>query len=383
MAGKNDMKEKIGILTFHKSINYGSVLQSWALSRIISKRFNVEIIDYEPQNYDFLYATYRPWRSWNNIKYNLKRVPLSTALKNQSQLFKLFRDKHLPLSKEKYDYSNGCDIKEKFDGIVVGSDQVWNIRAKDCDPIFFLPFDYSGKKISYACSINDTDYTERNQPSNLVSEILDFDFISIREESGKEKVEKFISNQKKVHTLLDPTLLCNSGEYDSLLNDRIVEGNYIFLYNVWTSETGIKAAKYLSEKLNMPVYTIMTASNIKEINILQKKGILVDTVRTSPSDFLNFFKYSSYVVTESFHGTAFSIIFEKPFVCVSNRTNDERLNNILMLVGLQDRYMKLDELREFDLKREIDYEIVIEKKQKRAEECIELLYKAIGGEAKS
>lgn len=377
------MNEKIGILTFHKSINYGSVLQSWALSRVISKRFVVEIIDYEPQNYEFLYANYRQWNSWNNIKYNLKRMPLSSALNNQQQLFKKFRDKQLPLSRKKYNYNNGCDIKEEYKGIVVGSDQVWNICAKDCDPIFFLPFNYSGNKVSYACSINDTDYTEKNLPSNLASEICDFDFISIREESGKNKLEQFIAKQKKVYTLLDPTLLCNSSEYDSLLNDRIVDGKYIFLYNVWTSEVGIQAAKFLSEKLNMPVYTIMTASNVKEINLLKKSGILVDTVRTSPSDFLNFFKYASYIVTESFHGTAFSLIFEKPFVCVSNRTNDERLNNILTLVGLKDRYMKLGELQTYDLKQEIDYEIVTEKKEKRAGECIELLYKAIGGEAKS
>ena len=377
------MNEKIGILTFHKSINYGSVLQSWALSKVISKRFVVEIIDYEPQNYEFLYANYRQWNSWNNIKYNLKRMPLSSALNNQQQLFKKFRDKQLPLSRKKYNYNNGCDIKEEYKGIVVGSDQVWNIRAKDCDPIFFLPFNYSGNKVSYACSINDTDYTEKNLPSNLASEICDFDFISIREESGKNKLEQFIAKQKKVYTLLDPTLLCNSSEYDSLLNDRIVDGKYIFLYNVWTSEVGIQAAKFLSEKLNMPVYTIMTASNVKEINLLKKSGILVDTVRTSPSDFLNFFKYASYIVTESFHGTAFSLIFEKPFVCVSNRTNDERLNNILTLVGLKDRYMKLGELQTYDLKQEINYEIVTEKKEKRAGECIELLYKAIGGEAKS
>lgn len=377
------MNEKIGILTFHKSINYGSVLQSWALSRVISKRFVVEIIDYEPQNYEFLYANYRQWKSWNNIKYNLKRMPLSSALNNQQQLFKNFRDKQLPLSRKKYNYNNGCDIKEEYKGIVVGSDQVWNIRAKDCDPIFFLPFNYSGNKVSYACSINDTDYTEKDLPSNLASEICDFDFISVREESGKNKLEQFIAKQKKVYTLLDPTLLCNSSEYDSLLNDRIVDGKYIFLYNVWTSEAGIQAAKFLSEKLNMPAYTIMTASNVKEINLLKKSGILVDTVRTSPSDFLNFFKYASYIVTESFHGTAFSLIFEKPFVCVSNRTNDERLNNILTLVGLKDRYMKLGELQTYDLKQEIDYEIVTEKKKKRAGKCIELLYKAIGGEAKS
>lgn len=161
------MNEKIGILTFHKSINYGSVLQSWALSRVISKRFVVEIIDYEPQNYEFLYANYRQWNSWNNIKYNLKRMPLSSALNNQQQLFKKFRDKQLPLSRKKYNYNNGCDIKEEYKGIVVGSDQVWNIRAKDCDGEFV--FDITND-LDYARKFAGSKYVKSN-PKNIYSKI--------------------------------------------------------------------------------------------------------------------------------------------------------------------------------------------------------------------
>ena len=377
------MKKNIGLLTFHKSINYGSVLQAWALTKTISKKYNVEVIDYKPNQYEYLYNLYRSWNTINNFKYNLKRIPLRQAIKNQSYLFKKFREEQLPLSEIEYNSANADKVADYYNAIVVGSDQVWNLRAKDCDSVFFLPFSLKGKKVSYACSINDTDYTEERCSDDLRMQICDFDFISVREKSGSEKLQNYIFNKKKVYTLLDPTLLCVKEEFESLLSDRIIKENYIFLYNVWTSEAGIQAAKYISEKFNIPVYTIMTASNIKEIKFLEKNGIIVEKVKTSPSDFLNYFRYASYVVTESFHGTAFSLIFERPFVCVSKRTNDERLVNILELVDLKNRYIKLCDLAEFDLTSPIDYVLVNKKRLSKANDCIETLYKAIEGEKKS
>lgn len=377
------MKKNIGLLTFHKSINYGSVLQAWALTKTISKKYNVEVIDYKPNQYEYLYNLYRSWNTINNFKYNLKRIPLRKAIKNQSYLFKKFREEQLPLSQIEYNSANANKVADYYNAIVVGSDQVWNLRAKDCDSVFFLPFSFNGKKVSYACSINDTDYTEERCSDALKNQICNFDFISVREKSGSEKLQNYILNKKKVYTLLDPTLLCDKEEFESLLSDRIIKENYIFLYNVWTSEAGIQAAKYISEKFKIPVYTIMTASNIKEIKFLEKNGIIVEKVKTSPSDFLNYFRYASYVVTESFHGTAFSLIFERPFVCVSKRTNDERLVNILELVDLKNRYVKPSDLAEFDLTSPIDYVLVNKKRLLKANDCIETLYQAIEGEKKS
>lgn len=376
------MRNIIGLLTFHMSINYGSVLQAWALTKTLSQKYDVQVIDYKPDKYDYLYGLYRSWNTIKNIKYNLKRIPLRKAIENQSYLFEKFRREHLPLSPTEYNSANADKTGDAYSVVVVGSDQVWNLRAEDCDCVYFLPF-FTGKKVSYACSINDTDYTEERCSDELIKQICDFDFISIREKSGADKLKNYISNKKKVYTLLDPTLLCDKKDYKGLVTDRIVTRDYIFLYNVWTSETGIQAAKYISEMLHMPVYTIMTASNIKEIKTLEKNGILVEKVNTSPSDFLNFFQYASYIVTESFHGTAFSIIFERPFVCVSRQTTDERLVNILELVDLEERYIELDELSGFNFDKPIDYAQVNNKRFSKAKECIEILYQAIEGERKS
>ena len=271
-----NMRNNIGLLTFHKSINYGSVLQAWALTKTISKKYSVEVIDYKPNKYDYLYGLYRPWNTMNNIKYNLKRIPLRKEIKNQAYLFERFREKQLSLSPIEYNSKNADKIGNFYDVIVVGSDQVWNLRAKDCDLVFFLPFSFAGRKVSYACSINDTDYTEERCSDELRKQLCSFDFISIREKSGSEKLQNYIFNKKKVYTLLDPTLLCDKEDYKSLVTDRIVKENYVFLYNVWTSEAGIQAAKYISEILHMPVYTIMTASNIKvKLHRIRKKLFVV------------------------------------------------------------------------------------------------------------
>ena len=139
------MKKNIGLLTFHKSINYGSVLQAWALTKTISKKYNVEVIDYKPNQYEYLYNLYRSWNTINNFKYNLKRIPLRKAIKNQSYLFKKFREEQLPLSQIEYNSANANKVADYYNAIVVGSDQVWNLRAKDCDSVFFLPFSFNGK----------------------------------------------------------------------------------------------------------------------------------------------------------------------------------------------------------------------------------------------
>lgn len=186
------MRNNIGLLTFHKSINYGSVLQAWALTKTISKKYSVEVIDYKPNKYDYLYGLYRPWNTMNNIKYNLKRIPLRKEIKNQAYLFERFREKQLSLSPIEYNSKNADKIGNFYDVIVVGSDQVWNLRAKDCDLVFFLPFSFAGRKVSYACSINDTDYTEERCSDELRKQLCSFDFISIREKSGSEKDRKSV-----------------------------------------------------------------------------------------------------------------------------------------------------------------------------------------------
>ena len=133
----------------------------------------------------------------------------------------------------------------------------------------------------------------------------------------------------------------------------------------------------------------MMDSRIKQILKIEKVGIKVETEHTSPEDFLSLIKYAELVVTESFHGTAFSLIFEKKFVCINskdslgNLKNDERIINILNIVGLENRYINIEDVSNFDYNQSIDYNIVTKKRMKEAFFCKEMLKGAIEGNIKS
>lgn len=123
--------EKIGILTFHKSINYGSVLQAWALCTAL-KEYNV---DYEPDIY--IYINYGLFSQTKGLKYNVNRLLNCMAIKRQIQGFAEFRSEYLPLMQK----CTSSDISEntfaKYDAIITGSDQIWNVHAEDADDAFF------------------------------------------------------------------------------------------------------------------------------------------------------------------------------------------------------------------------------------------------------
>ena len=125
--------EKIGILTFHKSINYGSVLQAWALCTAL-KEYNVSVIDYEPDIYIYNYGLFSRTKG---LKYNVNRLLNCMAIKRQIQGFAEFRSEYLPLMQK----CTSSDISEntfaKYDAIITGSDQIWNVRAEDADDAFF------------------------------------------------------------------------------------------------------------------------------------------------------------------------------------------------------------------------------------------------------
>ena len=349
------MNCKIGILTFHKSINYGSVLQAYALQNLLLKEgYKVEIIDYEPKNYANMYIPFKkPTTIWN-ILHNLNRVPVGKIIKEQNEEFKKFRDTYINLSREYNFESYYSDIFSQFDCVICGSDQVWNITLDDCDDIFFLPCVKHIKKIAYAVSVNDAKFNSCIRDIDLKNCISEFNYISCREKSGATKISNFIAKED-VAVTIDPTLLHSAREYDVICSKRIINQNYIFLYDMWSNSDALYAAKVISSLFNLPVYT----------------------------DFLIYIKYADFVITDSFHGTAFSLIFEKQFVCINEKQNsgklknDERITNILSELNIEERYLRVDNIHSVKDLDNINYDIVTEKRNKLAKKSIDWLLKAI------
>ena len=132
-----DCVKKIGILTFHKSINYGSVLQAFALSDLLSKRgYAVEIIDYEPASYSIQYRIFEKNTSVHNVAANIRRLSVFDILWKQKKGFEKFREEHLPLSACKFTRASSPQEFSKYYGAVIcGSDQIWNKHSNELDSV--------------------------------------------------------------------------------------------------------------------------------------------------------------------------------------------------------------------------------------------------------
>ena len=189
----------------------------------------------------------------------------------------------------------------------------------------------------------------------------------------------------KIYNTLDPTLLLDKEMYTSLLGDRIKDERYIFLYNMWTKMEGIQVAKKVSEKLGLPVYTITNQMDMIRIVKYSRNGVKVDLQHTGPKDFLNYIYYSDFIITDSFHGTAFSIIFNKEFLTLNTHMdngqykNDERLISILSNEALVERFVKIDDIDSLDLHKRIDYTRVNEYREDLRTQSLGLLLDAIEG----
>ena len=278
--------------------------------------------------------------------------------------------------------SSPQEFSKYYDAVICGSDQIWNVTAKDCDPIFFLPGKQSYKKIAYAASVNTATYNEDVCDDQLRKNILDFDYISIREHSGAKKISHFLNTDKQVKVQPDPSLLQTKEVFAAIASKRIVEKPYIFMYCANYQESTIRTAQKVSKLLKKPVYTVPVCRSATQIAKLKESGIRIIRDKNRPEDFLSFIMNSDLVLSDSFHGTAFSIIFEKKFFSVNDYINgeyvdDERIRNILGEIGIPERYIKEEDIQNLDFQKEIDYTDVTGKRLELAENAIKDMTKAI------
>ena len=340
---------RIGILTYHKSLNNGSALQAYALKTALHNMgYDVEIIDYTPEKYKEIYgliATYGNRSLKSKAVLLLKRVFfMDMFLVNQAK-YKEFQKKYMSLSKCKYYYNSNFELlNEQYDVLITGSDQIWNTVCADCDMIFFLPIQHIARKIAYAPSCNDTKYYDKK----YIDLFHDYDRISVREEAGKNTLE-LVCPEKKIKVVADPTLLIDQDDYKTFDLSRIIQQDYIFLYSVKLSDDVIKAANIMSNALSLPVYTMVLFPRFGIISTLKKNKIKYKRYHNSPIDFLRYIKYAKFIITDSFHGTAFSTIFNKPFYSIKLKVDhkiekDERIYTILEKLGLKERYVSVEEL---------------------------------------
>lgn len=320
---------KVGTLTFHKTSNYGATLQAYALQRYLIKLgCDTEIIDYISNSNIVKSQNNRFNKVEKYLKHPIKELKARNRSKLIIQKFQSFRNDNLILSENKY---NSDVVIEKtppdYDYYVVGSDQVWNTDLSNKSKAFYLHFVKEGKKLSYAASFGKDNLNECEE-SYIIHYLKSFDSISVREKHHSDMLYNEYNISAKV--TLDPVFLLDKYEWEQISKPiNKLPQKYVLVYVLEYSVELFECAKKKARELNCKLIYI---SLIKE----KIKGKQLHNI--GPSEFLYAFLNATYICTNSFHGTAFSIIFNKSFSIVKHSTRNSRIDNILEITDLKYRY---------------------------------------------
>lgn len=322
--------KKVGILTYHSSDNYGSVLQAYALCKYLSGFYDAEIIDYRKSEVKNLYKIFKPMNSKFNIITNFYNALYYKRLKKQKRVFEEFRQNFLNLAKPEINTKEELDKFIKgYEALVCGSDQVWNFDILDFDTSYLLDFpEFQGKKIAYAASMGPKKKS-KEQVAEYKALFEDFDKISVREDSAKEVLSEVL--EKTASTVIDPVFLVSKEEWEELIEKADIQGKkdeYVFCYFPGgVSKSLEKFSQDLAKKMNCKRVLVVAEWR----NIFRPGKKMYDC---SPLEFVSMIKNAKAVCTSSFHGTAFSVIMDTPlYVEMGGEKDDARILNILRMAN--------------------------------------------------
>ncbi len=345
---------KIGIVTFHSGINYGAVLQAYALQTYLQKA------GHEPFFINYKYCWYVPIynpRAW------LSRTPRGVFNKINGNIlrnvFNTFREKHLILGSSKYiSLDELLNTPPVADGYICGSDQVWNPNAihKNDESAVWLGFgNETVRRISYAASFSvpDLDTGIRERWSGYAQR---FYAIGVREKDGIDLVKKLGRNDAV--WVPDPTLLLDASEYSAVevkLKEPHVPYSFSYMLGTDNNELASDITKTVSEKLRVKQFASHPYSLSHNI---------FDSGFVGPAEWLTRLHLSDFVVTNSFHGLMFSLIFRRPFIILLRAQKEAEMNSrfisILEVVGLQNRAVSAYDSAQIErlCREEIDWDLV-------------------------
>lgn len=361
---------KIGILTFHRALNYGAFLQALALKVCLSELgHNVKIIDYWPDYHVKAYSVFR-WTEIRKVPFLTKIKMIIASLlkyrraKTRSKKMELLQKKYLDIT-DNITYPSSKDLVNlSLDCIFYGSDQIWwksKINNNEFDWTFWGDYISSDtKKIAYAASMGIVDLTKKDE--QIIKTKLDnFSSISVREDNLQSILQKISS--KEIYVVSDPTFLLSAEKWNTFIPNMLFPQKYILLFNLTRSTSALEIAKKKSKEYNMPIIEI--SSTILPMNYQKNCLQTLDAF-----EFLGYIKNADFVVTSSFHGTAFSIIFEKQFLATGMKNNAERAMTLLNELNLLNRYI-LDEKNIPEEK--IDYAKIKQVKQKIVDKSVSFI----------
>lgn len=333
------MMKKIRSITVHGAHNYGACLQAYGLQeycKILDPTCDFKVINFRDWDKQKVYDLLHDFRNTNSIILSILLHLYKKDMIKKSQLFEKFIKEDLNLTKE-FNPKEQIECEDAYTYYICGSDQIWNTDLFEFDWNFLLEFVKNGRKISYAASMGGSkENWNSNVKNRLQKDLNDFDYISVREEGTKEKVLSLVN--KSISINIDPTLLLHKKHYDRLIDGlKSINKEYIFLYALYPTKTIVEFAQKMSSLMGIPVVISQVAGRYDYFSKFEKH------LDTGPKEFLNYIKNAKLVITTSFHGTVFSILYNKEFVTLNGDT-DLRIKNLLKLTGLEGNVANIDNI---------------------------------------
>lgn len=325
---------KIALVTIHRANNYGAVLQAYATQKVLSQFGDVCVLDYKNI---YINQTLESLRVGKGIRSILRFSKDVVRFFPRRRVIRKFHDFiQSKLNLYPFDFNSLSQIENNFDVFVTGSDQVWNPTTvsfdRVYDKVYLLDFVRSKRKISYASSMGSYKLTAQDE-KQLSHYLSSYDYLSARENGTAEKLSRLTG--KSVSHLLDPTLLLSKKEWLSSFNcvqDRI-EGDYVLVFALKKDPLFKKAVKAISTRLGKKVVAVDQETLL---------GFDVDEhlLDVGPEEFLSIFSQAKFVITNSFHGTAFAANFGIPFAAVMPPSGGNRVESLLGAIGLNHRLVR-------------------------------------------
>ena len=378
--------KKIGIITILKTNNYGAELQAYATQSALRKMgYDAEIIDYLFYKNPLHKQTQRSQPVFNfGLKKRLAEwvYPLITNLKSlgnrhkndvRVKRFEQFHMENTKLSVVYKSMDELYDAKLDYDVYMVGSDQVWNPGIYSSLLPYMLTFAPKGKKrVSYASSFG-VSQIDASQQWLYKKYLPEFSAIGVREKNAVEMVEDIAGCHAT--WVLDPTLLLNKEDWEEVASEvRYVTGPYVLLYELTPCPYIKKLAYAMRKEKGLTIVRICKRAAEED-----KDESIVNVIDAGPAEFVRLFADADMVITNSFHGTAFSINFGKEFYTVTplHKQNNSRQQSLLELFSIKERLiLEGTEIRAITLKP-IDYAIVNSTLDKERNKSINFLNSAI------
>lgn len=327
--------KKVGVITMHRVMNVGSVLQAYALCEKLNQLgVSAEVIDYQYPNH-FHRKNVHSLSFIEKIKLFPFRVKYYLLYRGtaQKRRFNTFITKRMRLSNYYPDRRSIYANPPHYDIFLTGSDQVWNPRCMNGDGVFFCDFTRKGLKASYSASFTVSDIPDSLKTA-YSAYLKTYKFIGVRERSAVALVEAL--SGKDATVVCDPTLLLTKEDYIKLSHDSEFKKNrdpYILVYALsYAYDPYPQIDRVVDEVKKRLGYDViyLHANSVEHYHL--RKSI----TSAGPSEFIDLFLNAKFIITSSFHGTAFAINFEIPFISIvpESQKQDSRIVSLLQTLGL-------------------------------------------------